>query len=470
MSEAIDQPTQEVVEGVQDAGGLGGHPKGLTTLFFTELWERFSYYGMRAILVLYMVALPEQGGLGFDMKRAASIYGTYTMSVYLTALPGGLIADRWLGARLAVLLGGIVIACGHFTMVFQSTNFLYAGMALIAIGTGLLKPNISAMVGGLYRENDPRRDSGFSLFYMGINVGAVLAPLVCGYLAQSEGFKGFLAAQGFNPATSWHWGFGAAGIGMTLGLVVFVLQGGRLRQSERRIERQGGVVQDEGAAEEAQRLSSGDWKRIGVIFVFFLFTILFWAAYEQKGASLNLFARDLVNTQVFGFSFPSSWLQSLTPFYVIILAPLFSVLWVRMGDRQPSSPAKFTLGLLFIGLAYLLFMVPAAWMTAGGKVSPLWLVGLYFLEVVGEMCLSPVGLSTVTKLSPAKLVGIMMGVWFLASSLGSKLAGYLSGFFVSNDPSTLVRLYGGIAIGLLVATGVLALLIPTLRRMMGHVR
>ncbi len=469
MSEAIDQPTQEVVEGLQDTGGLGGHPRGLTTLFFTELWERFSYYGMRAILVLYMVALPEQGGLGFDTKRAASIYGTYTMSVYLTALPGGLIADRWLGARLAVLLGGIVIACGHFTMVFQSTNFLYAGMALIAIGTGLLKPNISAMVGGLYRENDPRRDSGFSLFYMGINIGAVLAPLVCGYLAQSEGFKGFLASQGFNPATSWHWGFGAAGIGMTLGLVVFVLQRGRLRHSEQRIEKQGGGAREEEAAEGPQSLSSGDWKRIGVIFVFFLFTILFWAAYEQKGASLNLFARDLVNTQVFGFAFPSSWLQSLTPFYVIILAPIFSILWVRMGDRQPSSPAKFTLGLLFIGLAYLLFMVPAAWMTAGGRVSPLWLVGLYFLEVVGEMCLSPVGLSTVTKLSPAKLVGIMMGVWFLASSIGSKLAGYLSGFFVANDPSTLVRLYGGIALGLLVATGILALLIPTLRRMMGRV-
>ena len=190
MSEAIDRPPQEIIdEGVEDSRGLGGHPAGLTTLFFTELWERFSYYGMRAILVLYMVAPVAQGGLGFDTKQAASIYNNYTMSVYLTALPGGLVADRWLGARLAVLVGGIVIACGHFTMVFQSINTLYAGMALIAIGTGLLKPNISAMVGGLYRENDPRRDSGFSLFYMGINIGAVLAPLVCGYLAQSEGFK-----------------------------------------------------------------------------------------------------------------------------------------------------------------------------------------------------------------------------------------------------------------------------------------
>ena len=470
MSEAIDQPTQEVVEAAPDTGGLGGHPRGLTTLFFTELWERFSYYGMRAILMLYMVTLPAQGGLGFDTKHAASIYGTYTMSVYLTALPGGLIADKWLGARLAVLIGGIVIACGHFTMVFQSTTTFYAGMVLIAVGTGLLKPNISAMVGGLYRENDPRRDSGFSIFYMGINLGAVLAPLVCGYLAQSEGFKGFLAARGFNPATSWHWGFGAAGIGMTLGLVVFLLQRGRLRQAEQRMAQRGGVVKTDEAAEGAGRLTGGDWKRIGAIFIFFLFTILFWAAYEQKGASLNLFARDLVRTEVFGYAFPSSWLQSLTPLFVIFLATPFAALWVRMGDRQPSSPAKFAFGMLFIGLAYLLFMTPAAWLTAGGKVSPLWLVGLYFFEVVGEMCLSPVGLSTVTKLSPAKLVGIMMGVWFLASSLGSKLAGYLSGFFVANDPSTLVRLYGGIAVGLLIATGILALLIPTLRRLMGRVK
>jgi len=466
MSEAIDLPAQEVVEAAPDAGGLGGHPRGLTTLFFTELWERFSYYGMRAILVLYMVAPAAQGGLGFDTKRAASVYGTYTMSVYLTALPGGFVADRWLGARLAVLLGGIVIACGHFTMVFQSTNFLYAGMTLIAVGTGLLKPNISAMVGGLYGENDPRRDSGFSIFYMGINVGAVLAPLVCGYLAQGEGFKSFLASSGFDPAASWHWGFGAAGVGMTLGLIVFLLQRGRLRQAERRIERKGG----EEAEERSRPLNADDWKRVGAIFIFFLFTMLFWAAYEQKGASLNLFALKLVRTEVFGLQFPSSWLQSLTPLYVIILAPLFSVLWVRMGDRQPSSPAKFTFGLLFIGLAYLLFMTPAAWLTAGGKVSPLWLVGLYFLEVVGEMCLSPVGLSTVTKLSPAKLVGIMMGVWFLASSFGSKLAGYLSGFFDAESPATLVRLYGGIAVGLLVATGVLAALIPVLRRLMGRVK
>jgi proton-dependent oligopeptide transporter, POT family len=446
-----------------DTSGIGGHPRGLTTLFFTELWERFSYYGMRAILVLYMVAPIAQGGLGFDTKHATSIYGTYTMSVYLTALPGGLIADRWLGARLAVLVGGIIIALGHFSMVFHSMTSFYAGMVLIAIGTGLLKPNISAMVGGLYSENDPRRDSGFSIFYMGINIGAVLAPLVVGYLAQGEGFKRFVASMGFDVSTSWHWGFGAAGIGMTLGLIIFVLKRKQLAHVGEKIRSKN----KDQVAISASPLNKSDWKRIAAIFIFFLFTILFWAAYEQKGASLNLFAKELVRTEVFGFRFPSSWLQSCTPFFVIILAPIFSVLWVRLGKKQPSSPVKFTLGLLFIGLAYVL-LVPGAALTAYGKISPLWLVALYFLEVVGEMCLSPVGLSTVTKLSPLKLVGIMMGVWFLAASFGSKLAGYLSGFYIP-DSGTLIKLYGGIAAGLLISAALLAFLTPKVKKLMGEV-
>jgi len=527
---------------------FGGHPRGLATLFFTELWERFSYYGMRAILVLYMVAPAAQGGLGFDTKHAASIYGTYTMSVYLTALPGGMLADRLLGARLAVLLGGIVIACGHFSMVFHSLTFFYLGMVLIAIGTGLLKPNISAMVGSLYGEDDPRRDSGFSIFYMGINVGAVLAPLVCGYLAQGESFKRFVAGMGFDVSTSWHWGFGAAGVGMCLGLIVYLLNRKRLPQVERSaVTKQvdlkpatdkplaeadpqstqrrsspviavllsvilpgaghlyrgqsgagfswlfayvlawiwyfagGGIIMAAviiglviaSAVSAARRpkataqLTTAEWKRVGAIFVFFLFTILFWAAYEQKGASLNLLAKDLVRTEVFGMRFPSSWLQSCTPAFVILLAPIFSILWLRLGKRQPSSPVKFTLGLLFIGLAYCL-LVPAAWLTAYGRISPLWLVGLYFLEVVGEMCLSPVGLSTVTKLAPVKVVGIMMGVWFLAASFGNKLAGYLSGFYLP-QAGTLVKLYGGIAAGLLISAGLLALLTPKIKKLMGNV-
>lgn len=445
---------------------LIGHPKGLGPLFFTELWERFSYYGMRAILVLYMVAPVEQGGLGFDVKRSASIYGWYMMSVYLTALPGGLVADYLLGARLAVFLGGLVIAAGHFSMVFHSMTSFYLGMVLIAVGTGLLKPNISAMVGGLYGSNDPRRDSGFSIFYMGINIGAMLAPFVCGYLAQSKAFKERLINNGFDPNTSWHWGFGAAGIGMILGLIIFVVFGRWLAHVGSRTKKR--TEEKISAAAASAPLTSSDYKRVAAIVIFFLFTILFWGAYEQKGASLNLFAKDLVRTEFFGREFPSSYLQSATPFFVILLAPLFSALWVWLKDRQPSSPVKFTLGLLFIGVAYLL-MIPASMLTAYGRISPLWLIGLYFLEVCGEMCLSPVGLSTVTKLAPVKLVGIMMGVWFLAASFGSKLAGYLSGFFVVNNPSQLVRLYGGIAVGLLISAGILALLTPTVKRLMGKV-
>jgi proton-dependent oligopeptide transporter, POT family len=448
-------------------GTFLGHPTGLLPLFFTELWERFSYYGMRAILVLYMVAPASQGGLEFDVKRATSIYGTYTMAVYLTALPGGLFADYVVGTRLAVLIGGIIITFGHFSMVFNSMTTFYLGMVLIAIGTGLLKPNISAMVGGLYRENDPNRDSGFSIFYMGINIGAVLAPLTTGYLAQSEGFKNFLTSMGFNPVGGWHWAFGAAGVGMVIGLIIYVLCAPLLSHVGGRVKRT--KTTDGSASAAGQPLTSSDWKRIAAIFVFFLFTILFWGAYEQKGASLNLFAKSLVRTEFFGVSFPSSFLQSLTPLFVIMLAPVFTALWMILKDRQPSSPVKFTLGLFFIGAAFLL-MIPASMLTAQGKISPLWLVGVYFLEVCGEMCLSPVGLSTVTKLAPLKLVGIMMGVWFLAASFGSKLAGYLSGFFVANNSWQLTKLYGGIAIGLLISAIILGMLTPTVKRLMGTVK
>ncbi|HJT65169.1 MAG TPA: peptide MFS transporter [Pyrinomonadaceae bacterium] len=452
---------------VAESTGLMGHPRGLGTLFFTELWERFSYYGMRSILILYMTSAAAQGGLGFSVKDAASIYGTYTMSVYLTAVPGGLIADYVTGARLAVFLGGVIIAAGHFTLVFRSMTTFYLGLILISVGTGLLKPNISTMVGGLYRENDPRRDSGFSIFYMGINLGSVLAGFVVGYLAKGETFKSFLASMGQDPNSSWHWGFGAAGVGMIVGLIIYLLHQNRLKGVGNKLKKASKNKYDDVAAR--QPLTRNDWKRILVIFIFFLFTILFWGAYEQKGASLNLFADRLVRNEIFGMSFPVPFLQSLTGTFVIILAPVFSWLWIRMGERQPSSPRKFALGLAFIGLAFML-LVPASLFTAEGKVSVWWLVALYFLAVCGEMCLSPVGLSTVTKLAPVKLVGIMMGIWFLAASFGNKLAGYLSGFFDSKNPSRLAELYGGIAVGLLVSAGILALLTPVIKRMMGKVR
>jgi POT family proton-dependent oligopeptide transporter len=453
----------ELDPNVRDTSGFFGHPKGLGPLFFTELWERFSYYGMRSILIHYMTYSVAQGGLAFDTKQASAIYGWYTMAVYLTALPGGWIADYLTGARLAVLIGGIIIALGHFSMIFHSMPLVFVGMGLIALGTGLLKPNISVMVGNLYRENDPRRDSGFSIFYMGINVGALLAPLIVGFLAKTDTFRRIQSSWGMDPNKCWHWGFGAAGVGMIIGLIVYVLNRRRLAAVGDKIPR---ALKAKTEVAPAPPLNRGDWLRNIAIVILFVFTILFWAAYEQKGASLNLFADKLTRNEIFGIGFSPVYLQSLTPAFVIMLTPIFSTLWIRMGKRQPSSPVKFTLGLLFIGLAYSL-LVPATVLTAQGKVSFWWLVGLYFLEVCGEMCLSPVGLSTVTKLAPAKLVGLMMGAWFLATSLGNKLAGYLSGFFVANDSWRLTKLYGGIALGLLVAAGILALLTPTVKRLMG---
>ncbi|HEX3187104.1 MAG TPA: peptide MFS transporter [Pyrinomonadaceae bacterium] len=467
MSEAAMTGAPPRLEVARRESIFAGHPKGLGPLFFTELWERFSYYGMRAILIFYLTSTAAEGGLGWQVKDASAIWGWYVFSVYITALPGGLIADYLTGARNAVFLGGCVIAAGHFSMIVHSPTFFYGGLALIAIGTGLLKPNISAMVGGLYKENDPRRDSGFSIFYMGINIGAMMAPLVVGYFAKGESFKSFLRWMGMDPTMSWHWGFGASGFGMVVGLLVYLWNRNRLAHVGNTVKTRSKLKAEEAKAEKDVQpaLTRGDWKRIAAIFIFFTFTILFWAAYEQKGASLNLFADRLTNTVLFGWKFPAPYLQSLTPAFVIMLAPIFSILWVRLGDRQPSSPVKFTLGLIFIGMAYLL-LVPAAMLTAQGRISFWWLVGLYFLEVCGEMCLSPVGLSTVTKLAPPKLVGIMMGVWFLAAAFGNKLAGYLSGFFVSDNPMQLVKLYGGIAAGLLASALLLALLTPTVKRLM----
>ena len=444
-------------------GGLAGHPRGLTTLFFTEMWERFSYYGMRSILVLFMVAPIAEGGLGFDTMKATSLYGTYTMAVYLLAIPGGYVADRLLGARRSVLVGGIVIAAGHFSMVFASTASFYAGLVMIAVGTGLLKPNISAMVGGLYPSDDPRRESGFSIFYMGINLGAALSPLACGYLAQSAGFKSLLASNGMSPESSWHWGFGAAGVGMTLGLIQYLVHRERLRHVGNL------TTPAERIATPNQPLTRQEWLRVAAIGVFFAFTVLFWSVYEQAGSSLTLFADRLTRNEAFGWAFPSSWFQSVQAVFVIALAPVYSAMWLKMDNRQPSSPAKFSIGLLFLGLGTLL-MVPAAVMAGSGRVSPWWLVVVYFLQVVGEMCLSPVGLSTVTRLAPAKLVGLMMGVWFLASAIGNKFAGELGGLFDDANPTGNAWLFGGMAAGSLVAAALLAVLTPKVRSLMGGVR
>ena len=467
-----------------DHGGIAGHPRGLTTLFFTEMWERFSYYGMRALLILFMVAPTAKGGLGMDAKPAAAIYGLYTFSVYFTSIPGGWIADRLLGQRNAVLVGGILIALGHFSMALNVLPLFYAGLVLIVLGTGLLKPNISSIVGQLYEKDDPRRDAGFSIFYMGINLGAFIAPLVCGYLGQRIG---------------WHWGFGAAGVGMTLGIVQYVMGGSRLRGAGLLRERPAnaptlwaGVGMSLLATAVAlyllfdyrlvlvvvaaagffvwlasQAAPGVERKRVLAIMVLFVFASLFWAGFEQAGSSLNLFADRLTRTSLLGWSFPSSWFQTVQPLFIILMAPVFAALWVRMGAKEPSSPAKFAYGLLFVSLGFLI-LVPAAKMfeSTGVKVSPMWLVTLYFLHTVGELVLSPVGLSTVTKLAPERMVGSMMGVWFLSIALGNLIGGEVAGYF---ETFPLPRLFAIVFFTTAASAVVLALLVKPIRRLMSGV-
>jgi len=431
-----------------DRSGIGGHPAGLTTLFLTEMWERFSYYGMRALLVLYMVAPVAGGGLGFDVAKATRIYGLYTGAVYFTNVFGGMLADSFLGARLAVLLGGIIITLGHFSMAMKALPSFYAGMFLIVVGTGLLKPNISVMVGSLYAEDDPRRDSGFSIFYMGINLGAMIAPLICGYIGQR---------------ISWHLGFAMAGVGMTLGVTQYVVHRKRLAHVGKRPTRDSRKL---AAASGRQSLTAEDKRRLVVVVTLCFFSLFFWLAAEQAGSSFNLFAERQTRGELFGFSFPSSWLQSVNSIFILALAPVFSWLWLRWGQRQPSSPVKFTFGLLFVSTAMFVIAI-AALFVGSGKVSPLWLVAVYFIQTIGELCLSPVGLSTVTKLSPIKMVGLMMGVWFLAASIGNYLAGTAAGFYQDNS-TALFRLFVSIGLVTLGGTVLLFLLLPVLKKLMKH--
>ena len=438
--------------------GFFGHPRGLSTLFFTEMWERFSYYGMRAFLMLYMVAPVAMGGLGLADRDAASIYGTYTGSAWAAAILGGIVADRFLGQYRTVLLGGILIAAGHFTLAFKALTTFYAGLALIALGTGLLKPNVSTLVGSLYPRGDARRDAGFSIFYMGINLGAFLGPIIAGYLAQR---------------VDWHVGFAAAGVGMTLGLVQYVIGRARLKEAVARLGQQPTeATADTSAArrtaETSRGFSADEWKRIGAIFIFFVAAVFFWGAYEQAGSTLNLFADRHVRLETMGFAIPSSWFQSVQPILVIILAPIFGWLWLRLGSREPSVPAKFALGLMFMGLSFAV-LIPAGAMASseGIRVSPWWLIAAYFVSELGELCVSPVGLSAVTKLAPLRIVGLMMGVWFLSNAFGNKLAGWAAGFFSSMPLNTL---FGYVTVVLLVAAAVMFALIKPSKRLMVDVK
>ncbi|MEZ5429122.1 MAG: peptide MFS transporter [Pyrinomonadaceae bacterium] len=496
--------------------GFFGHPAGLSTLFFTEMWERFSYYGMRAILFLYMTAAIEKGGLGWDPAYAGPIFGLYASSVYFLPLIGGWIADRFIGAYRATFIGGFIIMLGHFSLAVPTTFFFYLGLVLVAVGTGFLKSNISAMVGDLYSAEDERRDAGFSIFYMGINIGALAAPLVCGYLAQADGFKQKIIALGLDPNSSWHWGFAAAGVGMAFGLIQYVigkknLENVGLPPTQRTDNLDSGVSGDLSPAYIGQmlalivlavaiisgsayfygvdaaltyvlmpvvliagligvlltgmqdKLTVADWKRLGIIFVLFSFSMLFWMGFEQASTSLNLFAEKLTETTIFGYNFPASWLQSVNPLMIVLLAPVFAWLWVKLGHKQPSDAVKFSLGLLFAGLGFVVVAYAASF-TDAGKVTFWWLVLVYLLHTIGELCLSPVGLSSMTKLAPGKMVSLMLGVWFLSISMGNYVAGRIAGEF-EEKASVLTGIFSKVAIILIIGAVVLLALSPLVKKL-----
>jgi POT family proton-dependent oligopeptide transporter len=431
---------------------LFGHPRGLGLLFCTEMWERFSYYGMRALLILYLV-----NALGWSTARAANLYGTYTGLVYFTPLLGGWLADRVLGTRRSLVIGGIVIAAGHFTLAVPTMPAFYTGLALIVLGTGLFKPNVSTMVGQLYAAGDPRRDAGFTIFYMGINVGAFLGPIVCGYLAQTAGF-------------GWHWGFAAAGVGMLAGLALYLLLRGRylpgIGLARRRADAR---TPDAGATDDARRADAApaadDGKRVLALLIVALFVVCFWAAYDQAGSSMNLFADRHTRLQVGSFTLRSTWFQAVPAMFVLLLAPVFAVLWSRLRRRghEPSTPRKMAIGLLLLAAGFVVLAIGARGADDGLKVSALWLVGAYLLHVMGELCLSPVGLSYVTKVAPLRFASLLMGVWFLANAVADKIAGSLAALM--DRMSSLAAFFSIFIVLAGVAGLVMLLVVPYLERL-----
>jgi POT family proton-dependent oligopeptide transporter len=488
---------------IQYDKGFFGHPRGLSTLFFTEWWERFSYYGMRAFLLLYLTASVEDGGLAFDVAKGTAVYALYTSMVYLLGLPGGWLADRFLGQRKAVLYGGILIMCGHFALAIPNTASFFGGLMLIVAGTGLLKPNISAIVGQLYHDNDDRRDAGFSIFYMGINFGALGGPLLCGYLGEQ---------------VDWHLGFSVAGLGMAFGLIQYVRGGKYLGDAglkpaiftdpleaarHHKVLMAGvgiaivsamtvvalhfsgavrftvaGVADSFGFILFAipvvffaglfmmEKWTPREKGQLVTIVILFIAAVVFWAAYEQAGTSMTLFAKDSVDRVAFGFSYPASWFQQFPALFCVLLAPVFAWLWVWLGKRQPSSPGKFAIGLILVGLGFVVMMGAGQAAANGVKISAWWLIGTYLLHVLGEMCVSPVGLSTMTKLAPRRITGMMMGVWFLAASVGNYVSGRTAGLY---GTWPLWKLFGLFMLMTVIAGLVLALLVRPIRRMMGGV-
>ncbi|MBM0104136.1 peptide MFS transporter [Steroidobacter sp. S1-65] len=476
-----------------------GHPRGLMTLFFTEAFERFTYYGMRAILVLFMTAAIANGGLGLDDRTASAIYGLYISGTYLLSLLGGWIADRLIGQQRAVFWGGVMIMLGNGCLATGNTQLFFIGLMVIVLGVGLLKPNISAIVAQLYPEGGSRRDAGFSIFYMGINTGAFLGSLLVPIAAQELG---------------WNAGFALPAIGMLLGLVQFQVTKHYLGTSGVVPMGQPAswtpvigfvvvvvvlmaaallgymqpdpVVISEGLNWALVALAAGyfayllffagletdERKRVVAMIALFIACAMFWAGFEQAGASFNLFADRHTDRNVFGWDMPAGVLQAVNPMFIILFAPVFAAIWVNLGRRNldPSAPAKFAVGLILMGFGFLVMFMAARYVVAGEMVMPTWLILTYLLHTFGELCLSPVGLSSMTKLAPARFVGQVMGLWFLATALGNNLAGQFAGEI---DPNNLPGMPGQFLYLFwwgFIAGVVLLVLTPFIRKMMAGVK
>ena len=417
-----------------------GHPKGLYLLFFTEMWERFSYYGMRAILILYLTKKLMEGGLGMDEKYAMLLYGYFTGFVYFTPLIGGWLADRYLGKRLAVMIGGVTMMLGQFTLFgLNSTTGLYIGLLLLIIGNGFFKPNISTLVGGLYKDGDSRRDAAFTIFYMGINLGAMIAPLVIGVVTDN-----MFATTNEDGSISYgyRYGFLVSGIGMLLGQVIFNLLGTKYL-GDLGTKPVGAVSDTEVAKvqksinpETGKELDEKDEKqRISVIFILLIFAVFFWAGFEQAGSSLSLYTDKYIDRSIGSFEIPTSWFQSVNPLFIVTLAPLFTLFWASPIGRRLTTPVKMGVGMIILGVGFLFMIGAVAERSANGdvddvnnKAALMWLIMTYLLHTIGELCISPVGLSVVTKLSPPKLASVLMAVWMLSSFFANIVGGYIASY------------------------------------------
>lgn len=491
-----------------------GHPRGLYTLFFTEMWERFSYYGMRALLVLYLTNEAMSGGFALERANALEIYALFTGLVYLTPILGGLLADKILGQRKSIYIGGLLMALGQFSLaasvsygdanVSEMREFmLNIGLGLLIMGNGFFKPNISTIVGALYNSNDPRKDSAFTIFYMGINLGAFLSPLICGTLGEKVG---------------WQYGFASAGAGMLLGLVWFFFQAntlghagfppGRKDEEDKRLKPRDyievliytgvtillviGFLMGWGKMAEASQSilikvisvvaivglaytiitgTSGkhEWSKVSVIFILCFFNIFFWAGFEQAGGTFNLFAAENTNRMIGSWEIPASYFQSINAIAIFGFAPLFSILWLRLSKigKNPNTPVKFALGLLLLGLGFVVMSMANTAAAGGALVSPLWLVAVYLIHTFGELCLSPIGLSMVTKLAPQKIGSVMMGLWFASTALANYLAGVMESLLHNYMPD--MQLFNFLVITSVSAGVVLLLISPFLKKMMHDV-